>query len=136
MTGTLTPEIASRFAEVALGHVTREYPYRVDHVVNGPGDVQSPKVLHPIFYGSFDWHSCVHGYWLLASLYRRFPNLPEAGAIREVFEAHLLPDKVAAELAYLSRPLGATFERPYGWAWVLALAAELARHTTPEGRDW
>ncbi|HEY1722089.1 MAG TPA: DUF2891 domain-containing protein [Magnetospirillaceae bacterium] len=136
MPASLTAEIASRFAKVALGHVTREYPYRLDHVVNGPGDVQSPKQLHPIFYGSFDWHSCAHGYWLLASLYRRFPNLPEAGAIRTVIDAHVVPEKVAVEAASFGRPNSGSFERPYGWAWVLALAAELARHTTPEGKKW
>ena len=78
----LTAEIASKFAGIALGHVTREYPNKLDHVLNGPGDAQGPRDLHPIFYGSFDWHSCVHGYWLLASLLRREPGIPEAGAIR------------------------------------------------------
>jgi hypothetical protein len=134
---TLTPELAGRFARVALGHVTREYPNKLDHVMNGPADVQSPRALHPVFYGSFDWHSCVHGYWLLANVYRRFPALPEAAGIRETFDAHLVPDKVAAEVAYLARPNSQVFQmRPYGWAWLLALATELARHTTAEGRAW
>jgi hypothetical protein len=136
MQTALTLELASRFARLALGHVTREYPNKLDHVIGGPQDVVSPRALHPIFYGSFDWHSCVHGYWLLASLYRRFPRLPERGEIRAIFDAHLMPEKVAGELAYLARPTSQTFERPYGWAWLLMLAAELMRHEQAEGRDW
>ena len=77
----LTPQLASRFAALALGHVTREYPNKLDHVLRGPDDVRGPRALHPIFYGSFDWHSCVHGYWLLCTLLRRFPELPEAARI-------------------------------------------------------
>src|SRR5260370_6871282 len=77
----LTPELASAFARIALGHVTREYPNKLDHVLDGPADARGPRDLHPIFYGSFDWHSCVHGYWLLASLGRREPGIPEAPGI-------------------------------------------------------
>ena len=68
--------MASSFARIALGHVTREYPNKLDHVLEGPADAKGPRALHPIFYGSFDWHSCVHGYWLLASLLRRAPTIP------------------------------------------------------------
>ena len=136
MDATLTPGLAAHFARTALGHVTREYPHKLDHVTMEPGDVQNPRGLHPVFYGSFDWHSCVHGYWLLASLYRRFPDLPEAAAISDVLDAHMVSEKVAVEVAYLERPFTATFERPYGWAWVLALAAELRHHGTPEGMRW
>ncbi|HWT07254.1 MAG TPA: DUF2891 family protein, partial [Xanthomonadales bacterium] len=74
----LTPELAARFAALALGHVTREYPNKLDHVLRGPDHLQSPRALHPLFYGSFDWHSCVHGYWLLCTLLRTFPSLPDA----------------------------------------------------------
>ena len=77
----LTADLAAQFAKIALGHVTREFPNKLDHVMSGSADVQSPRALHPIFYGSFDWHSCVHGYWLLASLLRRFGELPQAPAI-------------------------------------------------------
>ena len=132
----LTPQLASKFARLALAHVEREYPNKLDHVMRGPEDVLGPRALHPVFYGSFDWHSCVHGYWLLARLYRRFPTLPEAGAVRELFDRNVTPANVAAEVAYLAQPLRGTFERPYGWAWLLMLAAELARHETPEGRRW
>ena len=124
----LTAQIAGRFARLALGHVTREYPHKADHVFNGPQDVAPPREHHPIFFGSFDWHSCVHGYWTLATILRRFPNLPEADAIRALLTDSLTPDKVAGELAYLDRPMSAGFERPYGWAWLLKLAAELKAH--------
>ena len=132
----LTRDLAARFASIALGHVTREYPNKLDHVLAGPHDLRDPRDLHPVFYGSFDWHSCVHGYWLLAGIYGRFTDPPEAARIRELFDAHLMAEKIAGELAYLRRPESRGFERPYGWAWLLALAAELSRHTTLEGRAW
>ena len=80
---TLTPKLASIFARLALSHVEREYPNKLDHVLRGPADLRSPSDLHPIFYGSFDWHSCVHGYWLLATLLRIVPDLPEASRCLE-----------------------------------------------------
>jgi hypothetical protein len=136
MAHQLTPETAERFARIALGHVTREYPNKLDHVLNGPEDARGPRALHPIFYGSFDWHSCVHGYWLLASLYRLCPDGPVAEPIRALLDAQLTDENVAGELAYLDRPLSGGFERPYGWAWLLALQAELDRHISLEGLVW
>jgi len=123
----LTQELGCRFMAIALGHVTREYPNKLDQVLTGPEDMRSPRALHPIFFGSFDWHSCVHAYWLLARLSGRFPDTPEAVQVRALFAASLTPDHVATERAYLERPFTATFERPYGWAWLLALCAELRR---------
>ena len=136
MAHALTPEIADGFARIALGHVTREYPNKLDHVLNGPEDVQGPRALHPIFYGSFDWHSCVHGHWLLASLLRKFPKGVQAPRIRALFDHQLTEERIAGELDYLERPLSGGFERPYGWAWMLALQAELERHVTLEGVAW
>jgi len=133
MTHTLTPETAARFASIALGHVTREYPHKLDHVMDGPEDVLSPAQLHPIFHGSFDWHSCVHGYWLLLRVRRLFPDLPVAREIEVLADAMLTPARVRGELAYLDRAYSGGFERPYGWAWAIALWAEAARH---EDRDW
>jgi hypothetical protein len=121
----LTPRLASSFARIALGHVTREYPNKLDHVLESDADALGVKALHPIFFGSFDWHSCVHGYWLLAALLRREPAIPEAAAIRALFDDQLTPQKVAGELHYLQRPAARGFERPYGWAWLLKLQAEL-----------
>jgi hypothetical protein len=135
MTG-LTAQLASHFARTALGHVVREWPNKLDHVMAGPEDVLGPRALHPVFFGSFDWHSCVHGYWLLARLYRRFPDLPEAARIRNLFDAQLTPANIAREVGYLVRSQSRGFERPYGWAWALMLAGELARHESAEGKIW
>jgi hypothetical protein len=125
MTRKMTAGLASQFARIALGHLTREFPNKL-----------GPRALHPIFFGSFDWHSAVHGHWLLARIYRRFPELPEVPAIRALLETQFAPDNVAGELAYLSRASSGGFERPYGWAWFLMLAGELARHRSDEGARW
>jgi hypothetical protein len=132
----LDSALASRFAEIALSHVTREYPNRLDQVLSVPGDLQAPRTLHPIFYGSFDWHSCVHSYWLLATLYRLFPDAAEAARIGDLFRDAFTKQKVAGECAYLKRKSERLFERPYGWAWLLMLQAELSRHETREGQRW
>ena len=136
MPKTLSLETAARFASIALGHLTREFPNKLDHVMTGPQDLKSPRSLHPIFFGSFDWHSCVHGHWLLARLYRRFPHMPEAAPIRALLDEQLTVEKATGELRYLEQPATRSFERPYGWAWVLALQAELLRHESAEGRRW
>lgn len=128
MTQSLTPEIAALYARTALGHVTREYPNKLDHVMGGPGDVKGPRDLHPVFFGSFDWHSCAHGWWTLFTLLRLHPHMPEAERIRLLADELFTADNVAAETAYLARPESRGFERPYGWAWLLMLAAELERH--------
>jgi hypothetical protein len=133
---SLTLELGSKFARLALSHITREYPNLLYHILNGPSDVRGPRELHPIFFGSMDWHSCVHGYWLLATVLRLFPESGEAPRIRELFDAQLTPENVCGELEYLDQPLRNIFERPYGWAWLLMLAAELSRHDTNEGKSW
>ena len=133
---SLTRELASKFAGLALSHITREYPNGIQHVLSGPADVRAPRKLHPIFFGSFDWHSCVHGYWLLATVLRLFPENGEAPEIRALFDAQLTPAKVRGELKYFVQPLRNTFERPYGWAWLLMLSAELNRHDTKDGKQW
>lgn len=127
----LTPDLASQFARLALGHVGREYPNKMDHVLAGPEDIRGPRDLHPIFFGSFDWHSCVHGYWTLATVLRLHPGIPEGPAIRALFDGAFTADKVAAETAYLARPSARGFERPYGWGWLLKLQAELLAHDAP-----
>jgi hypothetical protein len=127
----LTPELAGRFSRLTLGHLERQWPYKLDHALNGPEDARIPIELHPIFHGSFDWHSCVHGWWQVLTLLRLYPALPEAAEIRARADRMLVPEKAAGELAYLSRPMSAGFERPYGWGWLLALHGELARHDAP-----
>lgn len=124
---TLTAAWAEHLAEMALGHVQRIYPCKLDHVLAGPEDLQAPQSLHPVFHGSFDWHSCVHGYWLLARLWRRFPGLPQRPAIETLFAGMLRPELVAGECAYFQQATHGTAERPYGWGWLLALTAELRR---------
>jgi hypothetical protein len=121
----LAPELASSFARTALANVAQEYPAKLDHVMRGPADVRGPRELHPAFYGSFDWHSCVHMHWTLARVRRLHPSLPERAAIEDVFDAHLTVGNIQAECAYLARPESAAFERTYGWAWLLELAREL-----------
>ena len=124
---------ASHFARTALGHVRRPYPYKMDHVLQGDEDARPPRHFHPIFYGSFDWHSCVHGWWTLLTLRRQFPENSEAKAIAELADESFTSGKVAAELAYLGRQTSAGFERPYGWGWLLYLHLEASRH---EDRRW
>jgi len=132
----LTVELAQRFAAIALGHVGREFPNKLDQVLTGAGDLRAPRALHPIFYGSFDWHSAVHSHWLLARVLRRFPDIPSASAIRGWLDQAFTIENVAGELAYLAPPSAAGFERPYGWAWLLMLQAELEAHETPGGGRW
>jgi hypothetical protein len=121
----LTAEAASAFARIALANVEREYPRRLDQLLTAPGQEWQPKKLHPTFYGSYDWHSAVHMHWLLARVLRLYPDLPEAKAIVALLERHLHAEPMKQELAFFNGPGGRTFERPYGWAWLLKLQAEL-----------
>ena len=125
----LDEALADRMAGIARGHVTRPYPYALLHVMAGPGDIVEPRVQHPIFHGSFDWHSCVHGWWLLLRLARLFPATapPTLALAATSFTA----EKVAGECAYFARPTARGFERPYGWGWLLALHGEISG--TPHG---
>ena len=134
MTSLLTIATATRMAEMAMANVTREFPNKLDHVLTGPQDVKGPRALHPIFYGSFDWHSCVHSYWLLVRLHRRFEPLRKR--IGRLLDAQITPDNVAGELAYVRDPIRRTFERPYGMAWLLMLGAELARCSDVDAARW
>lgn len=130
----LTHVHAARCAHLALRCIQREFPYNPGHVITHAGDLRRPRELHPAFYGCFDWHSAVHGHWLLVRLLRRFPDLPAAAEIRAAVAANLTEDNLAAEAAYLAGHRG--FERTYGWAWLLKLAEELAGWDDPDGRRW
>ena len=127
----LTPTLATKFARATLGHLGQQYPYKLDLVLNGAEDAVPPITLHPIFHGSFDWHSCVHGWWQVMRLARAFPDMPEAADIRARANLMITAEKVAGELAFLARPMSAGFERPYGWAWLLMLHQELTLHDAP-----
>jgi DUF2891 family protein len=115
---------AAGFARLALANVTRAYPNAPGRLLTGPRDLVEPRVHHPAFYGAYDWHSAVHMHWLLLRLLRRCPEHVDAAAVTAVLDAHLTPRAVAAEAARLRENPG--FERPYGWAWLLALTAEAA----------
>jgi len=129
----LTEDIARNFARIALGHVTRPYPYKDDHVFESDQDVRAPRMAHPVFFGSFDWHSCVHGWWTLLTLRRQYPGMLEAGPIKALADETFTDAKLAIELAYLDGPMSRGFERPYGWSWLLYLHLEAERH---HDREW
>lgn len=133
--GRLDAATASRYARAGLANVAREYPNHPMHLLTGPDDLgAAPSALHPVFFGSYDWHSSVHQHWMLVRLLRRFRDLPEAGAVRDWFDTRLTEAAVATEAAYLDDPARRTWERPYGWAWLLTLAAEL-RAGAPDDAD-
>lgn len=125
---TMLSEVrASAFARVALANVAREYPRKIDHLLLAAPTDLTPRRIHPTFFGSYDWHSAVHMHWLLARLLRLHPALPEADEIEALLDAQLAPAAMAGEFAYFNSPAGRTFERPYGWGWLLELHAELSR---------
>lgn len=126
---------AARLARLALDCVGREYPNKISHVLNGDEDVKPPRDLTPSFFGCYDWHSAVHGHWLLARLARTFPDAPFAAQAREALARSLTPERIAVEVRYLGANGRATFERPYGLAWLLQLAAELREWDTPPARE-
>ena len=129
--------LAPRLAAIALDNVVREFPNKPDHVIARAADACPPRSLHPAFYGSYDWHSCVHMHWLLARLWRRGADLAARDAIAATFDAHFTPSAIAAECAYLERADARAFERTYGWAWLLKLAAELHRaRDDARARGW
>lgn len=127
----LTEEHARSFVQMTLPNLTRRWPFKLDQVIQGPDDLIAPANFHPVFHGSFDWHSCVHGYWQVLRLLRLFPRLPEAADIRVLADTMLTPGKVAGEVARFKRVDGAGASRPYGWAWLLALHAEAEQHEGP-----
>ena len=115
---------AAQLAHIALSNVEREYPNHPGHALDSPADARTPRELHPAFYGSYDWHSCVHMHWLLVRVRRLHPAV-EREEVERVLGAHLTREHVATEAAYFHRPSTRSFERTYGWGWLLLLAAEL-----------
>jgi hypothetical protein len=133
---TMKSEQASRFAKLALKGVQKEFPNKPGDVLNGERDVRGPRAVHPAFYGCFDWHSSVHGHWMLIRLLRLFPELPEKKAIRTVLAEHLTAKNLRVEADYFDRPNTQSFERPYGWAWLLKLAEELHGWDDADAKEW
>lgn len=132
----LTQHQADAFARMPLAYLRQEYPNHIMHLLNDDGDVLPPRELHPIFYGCFDWHSAVHGYWLLLRCVRLYPELSCREEIFALFEEHITHEKVAKELAYFNAPFRVSFERPYGYGWLLALAQELKLSSLPQATRW
>ena len=130
------PAAAARFAALALKCLHDEYPNHVSHTLDSAADARPPHELTPAFYGCYDWHSDVHGHWLLVRLLRLYPEAPFAQPARAALARSFTPENIAGELAYLKRPDRASFERPYGLAWLLQLAAELRQWQDPQAREW
>jgi len=130
------PALADRFARLALLCVHREYPNKIGHVMNSDADARPPRELSPAFYGCYDWHSAVHGHWLLARLARLQPGAPFAAEARAALARSLTPENIAGEVRYLQGEGRTSFERPYGLAWLLQLAAELREWDDDQAREW
>ena len=132
----LDQEKAGAFVQLALKGIDREYPNKPGEVLRDAKDIMSPSAMHPAFYGNFDWHSCVHGHWLVVRLLRLFPAMTGAVEARARLAAHLTAANLATEAAYFDVKDNKSFERMYGWAWTLRLAAELKAWDDPEARQW
>lgn len=131
----LNREEANRLAQLPLDCINVEYPNKLNQVLGSGEDLGEPKVLHPAFYGCFDWHSSVHGHWSLVSLLKQFPDLQKAEEIREKLKASLSEENIQGEVAYFHKEHNETYERTYGWAWLLKLAEELHTWDDPLARE-
>lgn len=127
---------ADRFAQLALNCVHKEYPNKIAHYMTSDADLKPPRQLTPAFYGCYDWHSTVHGHWLLARVIKLFPNSEVAQKARAALALSLTPQNIAAEVTYITAPGRESFERPYGLAWLLQLAAELRSSDDKQFREW
>lgn len=132
----LNQKVASNFARLALKCIQREYPNKLDHVMNDSKEVLAPSVMHPVFYGCFDWHSSVHGHWMLVRILKMFPNAENVSAIRKALNENLTAENIKTEIAYLNQPNRKSFERTYGWAWLLKFQEELLEWNDEDGKKW
>lgn len=131
-----TLEQANQFAKLALKGILKEYPNKPADVLNGDDDVRKPRIVHPAFYGCYDWHSAVHGHWMLIRLLKHFPKMPLQHDIRTALAINLTAKNLEVEALYFSRPNAKSFERPYGWSWLLKLSEELHTWNDPQGQEW
>jgi len=131
----LTLETANQLVELPLQCINQEYPYKLGQVITSDADLQTPSALHPIFYGCFDWHSAVHGHWSLVRLLKEFPEMEKEDEIKQLLKKQLTKEKVRQEMLYFEKKYNKTFERTYGWAWLLKLSAELHTWNTPLARE-
>jgi len=127
---------AERFAKLALACIDREYPNKPEHVLDSAADAKPPRDFHPAFFGCYDWHSSVHGHWMLVRLLKIFPDLPARGEIRARLAAHFTAEAIATEARYLDIKSNKSFERTYGWAWTLRLATELGTWSDTDAKTW
>src|SRR5246127_3712789 len=134
-TSNLDINAAERFAKLALSCVHKEYPNKISHSLNSDADVAPPRKLTPAFYGCYDWHSSVHGHWLLVRLIRSFPEASFVLSAREALRQSLTAEHIVQEAAYLHAEGRASFERPYGLAWLLQLVAELREWEDPQAKE-
>jgi len=134
----LTTEMANKLASMPLKCINQEYPNKTAHVINTEKDaVLTPKELHPSFYGCFDWHSSVHGHWMLVRLLRTVPDLENKDKIISILDESFSPEKIKEEASYFTKyQVAQNFERTYGWAWILKLDEELARWNHPKAKIW
>jgi hypothetical protein len=126
---------ANKLLELPLHCVTTQYPNKLGQTIGGKEDLSEPKALHPIFYGCFDWHSAVHGYWSMVTLLDKFPTMERAEEAITILEAKITKENVAQELMYFSKPLNKSYERTYGWAWLLKLAEALNTWDHPKAKQ-
>jgi hypothetical protein len=134
-TAEFDTKAAQRFADLALACVHKEYPNHISHTLNSDADATPPRKLTPAFYGCYDWHSSVHGHWLLVRLLRTFPDAPFVQAAREALRQSLTAENIVQEAAYLQGEGRSSFERPYGLAWLLQLIAELREWDDPHAKE-
>ncbi len=131
----MDPAVAGRFADLALACVQKEYPNKIAHVMQSDADAKTPRALTPAFYGCFDWHSAVHGHWMLARLARLYPDQPFAARAKTALAGNITADHIRSEVAYFNGPGRASFERPYGLAWLLQLGTELREWNDPDAKQ-
>lgn len=132
----LLPEQVALFAQLAMEGIPREFPNKPSNVMTGPESVLAPRALHPVFYGCYDWHSSVHGHWMLTRLARVYPDAPIASEIRALLDRQLVAEGLTAEAPYFDEQVNQSFERMYGWAWALRLATELHTWDDPDAKRW
>jgi hypothetical protein len=132
----MTEPMAKRLVRLSLKCVGREYPNKPCDVQTSDRDVVPPRELHPAFFGCFDWHSAVHGHWTMVRILKTFPKMDEASKIREALNHRLSEKKLRAEASYFRSESHETFERPYGWGWLLRLAAEIRTFDDPDAKRW
>jgi hypothetical protein len=132
----LNQESATRLAKIPIACLQKEFPNKLNQVLGDHNDLKNPEVLHPAFYGCFDWHSSVHGHWMLIKLVKLFPDIPEKDEIFMIMNQNLSPENINSELVYFQGEYNKTFERTYGWAWLLKLVQELNDWEHPKSKIW